>query len=254
MDEYKRVLEHLPTPEFYDPDGLAAPINQDTLQQQLRRRQVFLPVLTAALETQLLAESGTFVARASNKKFYFPPCRNMERCVGMTQRFRNQSRPVIFTMILFEREYRYLCQGHGPPKVSRPCVACSRHHIAASVVFERNERMCGDAVAGDTVLPMQRDTPVIRQFYRNLVDTPGGYARKYMLVCNHSPDDPLLDPLCMPGRSMLVCKQAPEMLHEETKQPRLVVDQSAIVWTGQSTPQPVVGQNLYSFYKGASKH
>ena len=253
MDEYQRLLQHLPIPDFYHPQALAGPITQELLQQQLQRRQVVLPTQSAVLESHLLAESGTFVSK-TGKEFFFPPCRNGVQCVGMTHTLRLQPRPFVFTMIFFDHEYEYFCRTGQPPNVSRPCVQCSRHHFTASVVFERSERMCGDAISGDTVLPINREGTSIRQFYQNIVDAPGGYARRYMLLSNHTPDDPVLEPLCMPGRSVVFCKLSPSLVNKTTGKPRVMVDQSAIMWTAPSAPQPSIGQNLYSFYRGASKH
>jgi hypothetical protein len=254
MDEYNRLLQDLPVPEFYDPRGLAAPITQELLQTQLQRRQFFLPTQSSLLESHLLAESGTFISLKTNKEFFFPPCRNGQRCVGMTHKLRLQPRPLIFTMIFFEQEYEYFCRTGKPPNASRPCVQCSRHHLTACVVFERGERMCGEATVGDTVLPLQREGKQIRQFYQNIVDAPGGYSRIHCLVSNHTPDDPVLEPICMPGRSVIFCKLSPTLVNKETRQPRVLVDQSAIVWTAPTPPQPAIGANLYSFCGGASKH
>ena len=252
-DEFHRLLAQLPLPEFYDPAGLCAPVSQDHLQTQLQRQQYFLPVQKASLETQLLAESGVFVSKKSGKEFYFPPCRNGEKCVGMTHRLRLQSRPFVFMMIMFEHEYEYFCKTGRPPKASRPCVQCTRHHMTAMVVFDRSVRMCGEAQADDSVLPLQRSAADIRQFYQNLCNQPGGYHRIHMLLSNHSPDDPVLEPICMPGRSVIFCRDSTVLFNKETNRPRLVVDQSAIVWTAPAAPQPHIGHNLLSFYGGASK-
>ncbi len=89
---------------------------------------------------------------------------------------------------------------------------------------------------------------------QNIVDAPGGYSRIHMLLSNHTPDDPVLEPICMPGCSVIFCKQNDALLNKETQQPRIVVDQSAITWTAPAPPQPSIGQNLFSFCGGASKY
>ena len=252
-DEFNRLLEQLPVPEFYSSTGLCAQVSQDQLQAQLSQQHCFLPIQKAALENQLLAESGVFVSKRTGKEFFFPACRNGDKCVGMTHRLRLQSRPFVFMMVMFEHEYEYFCKTGKPPKVSRPCVQCTRHHMTAMVVFDRSVRMCGEAQVGDSVLPLQRSVTEIRQFYQNLCNQPGGYHRIHMLLSNHSPDDPVLEPMCMPGRSVIFCHDSTVLFNKETNKPRIVVDQSAIVWTAPVSPQPQIGQNLLSFYGGASK-
>jgi len=253
-DEFNRLLEQLPVPEFYGSTGLCAPVSQEQLHAQLSQQHCFLPIQKAALETQLLAESGVFVSKRTGKEFYFPPCRNGDKCVGMTHRLRLQSRPFVFMMVMFEHEYEYFCKTGRPPKVSRPCVQCTRHHMTAMVVFDRSVRMCGEARVNDSVLPFQRGgASEIRQFYQNLCSQPGGYHRIHMLLSNHSPDDPVLEPMCMPGRSVIFCRDSTVLFNKETDRPRIVVDQSAIVWTAPVAPQPQIGHNLLSFCGGASK-
>ena len=114
--------------------------------------------------------------------------------------------------------------------------------------------MCGDAAVGESVLPLQRQGNEIKQFYQNLCDQPGGYHKVHMLLSNHTPDDPVLEPMCMPGRSLIFCAQSDVMVHKEPKRPRIIVNQSAIIWQGAVAPKPSVGQNLLSFCGGASKY
>lgn len=171
--------------------SLAGPVSQDQLRLAMQRQQYFLPVQKAALESQLLAESGVFVSKRSGKEIYFPPCRNGERCVGMNRSLRQQSRPFIFTMVMFDGEYEQLVRYGRVPQASRPCVQCTRD-LTASVVFDRSVRMCGEASVGDTVLPLQSQGNEIKQFYHNLCDQPGGYHRIHMLLSNHTPTIPCL--------------------------------------------------------------
>src|SRR5208283_3229927 len=114
------LLSHLPVPEFYDPDRLAAPASQEQLRLQMQRGQYALPILKAKLENQLLAESGCFVSKSTGREFNFPPCKHGEKCVGMTHRLRGQTRGFIFTMVMMDTEYEYFCQTGKAPEVSRP--------------------------------------------------------------------------------------------------------------------------------------
>jgi hypothetical protein len=252
-DEFESRLCALSIPEFYDQCSLGSPSTQEQLDAQLRRRQYLLKVQTAHLESQLLAEAGTYVSTKTGREFTFPPCSQGAACVGMTQRMRMQDRPFILTMVMFDFEYEYFINTGEPPKASRPCVACSRHYIASCTVFDRAVRMCGEGQDGDTVLAVQRSGTQPRQFYQNLRDQPGGYHSIHMLVSTNNRDDPIIEPICLPGRSVLFCVPSRVLINKETGRPRMVVDQTAIVWNAPRAPQISIGQNLLSFCGGASK-
>ena len=68
-----------------------------------------------------------------------------------------------------------------------------------------------------------------------------------MLTNTASPDDPILEPICMPGRSVVYCAESSVMMQRGTRTPRLMIDQSAIVWKPALMPQPKVGQQLLNF-------
>jgi hypothetical protein len=270
-EEYNRLLSQLVVPQFYAAEGMATPYSQHALEQELQRGQRVLPILSAELECLLMAESGTFTAKSSGKVVTFPPCRNGANCVGMTDPFRNQPRRFVFTMIFTEQEYEYFTITGKIPQYPRPCIPCARQHLTACIVFDRAVRMCGDAAVASTpaaaaaaaspsmdtttssVLRVQREGILIQQFYQNVCDGPHGYKKECMLRNNHHPDDPLLQPICLPSRSLLFCK--PSATHvDSTGAPRVVVDQTALLWTPAARLQPAVGQNLLNFCKGASKH
>ena len=97
------------------------------------------------------------------------------QCVGMTQRVRNQERPFILTMVMFEHEYRNLVEFGIAVAASRPCVMCSRYNLTLWVIYDRSVRMCGDARQGDSVLPVQRKVAAPMQYYHNLCEQAGGY-------------------------------------------------------------------------------
>lgn len=251
-DEFERRLALLPVPEFYDdsPGGLASTASQDQLQIQLQRQQYHVFIQTAELESQLMAEAGEFVSKTTGKKYNFPPCRNGRLCVGVTQRLRLQHRECIFTQVMFQQEYRHFVETGQAPKVSRPCVQCSRQHLAQAVLFYRGCRTFRSH-AGDSVLPFKLEPNRIRQYYQNLVDRPGGYHQMHVLLSNTSPDDPILDPICMPGGSVIFCGSSTVLFRVGTNEPRMVIDQSGLVWTAPRTIAPAVGVNLLSFCGGA---
>ena len=252
--EFDRMLARLPIPEFYE-HGADVQSMQEQLHRQMQLQQFDLFVQTAQLETHLLAEAGTFVSvKDPSKEWTFPPCRNGASCVGMTESVRLQPRPFIFTMIFFEFEYSNFLLTGQTPRVSRPCVQCSRQHMTECVVFDRAVRMCGESrVEVDSVLPLTRTGSEVKQFYQNLCDRPSGYHRIHMLLNNGTPGDLVTEPICMPGRSVLFCVDSTTLVHKETRRPRIQVDQSALVWTAPRAPTPQIGQNLLAFCGGASK-
>jgi hypothetical protein len=254
-DEFDRRLNQLPVPEFYDQSGISGSPSQEQLLTQLQRQQYFLKVQTAQLESELLAEAGTFVSKTTNREFTFPPCSQGEQCVGMTQRMRLQTRGFIFTMVMFDHEYEYFIRTGEGPRVSRPCVACTRAYITSCTVFDRAVRMCGEGQQGDSVLAVQRagSGPAIKQFYHNLKDQERGYHGIHMLASNSNPDDPILEPICLPGRSVVFCTFSSVLFEKTTKAPRIVVDQTAMVWKAPKAPLPQIGQNLSAFCGGASR-
>jgi hypothetical protein len=261
-NEFEKRIAALPRPEFYDPDNPLSSISQKQLEDELRRGRKVLPLQSVELESHLLAEAGTFVHKtnATKKELFFPPCSNGDKCRGMTSRLRGQTRPCIFTMLLFDREYYYLINSGLPPpaEVKRPCVLCCRHDIVEAVTFDRQMRMQGETRAGgvqSSVLPLQHCSGEIVQFYRNRMDCEGGYDRKHMLVTNHDPDDPILEPICMPGRSEIFCVESELLVHKgENGLPRIVVDQKKLLWKAPPKPVPSIGQNLLNFCGGAGNY
>ena len=255
QSEWDARLARIDLPEFYDTNGLGAPkLTHEQYLRLLQRQQVHLPVQKADLESNLLGEAGSWTHGPTGRTIPFPPCCRGEQCCGMTQRIRNQPRPFILTMVMFEHEYHHLMSNGVPPKASRPCVMCVRYGLADQVVMVRNLLMSGEAQPGHTVLPTDRRIAASLQFYVNLCDQPGGYRKIYMLMSNQSPDDLILEPICMPGRSVLHCIESPLMFSEVTGQKRLMVDQSALIWVPKADPCPSVGQNLLDFCQGASEH
>lgn len=254
-DEFDRRLNVLPIPEFYDQSGLNNTPSQEQLTTQLMRQQYFLKVQTAQLESELLAEAGTFVSKTTGKEYTFPPCSQGNNCVGMTQRMRLQTTGFILTMVMFDHEYEYFINTGESPRASRPCVACSRAYITSCTVFDRAVRMCGEGQVGDSVLAVQRASngPVVKQFYQNLKDQERGYHGIHMIASNSNPDDPILEPICLPGRSVLFCTFSAVLFNKQSGRPRIVVDQNAIIWKAQKAPLPQIGQNLMAFCGGASR-
>lgn len=260
--EFEKRLAALPRPEFFDPDNPVSAISQEQVEDELRRGRKVLPLQSVELESHLLAEAGTFVHKtnATKKELFFPPCCNGAKCRGMTSRLRGQTRGCIFTMLLFDREYSYLINTGRPPpaEVQRPCVLCCRHDITEAVIFARQIRMQGEATrpgVQSSVLPLKQFGAEIVQFYRNRMDCEGGYDRKHMLVTNHDPDDPILEPICMPGRSEIFCVESEVLVHKgENGLPRIVIDQKKLLWKAPPKPVPAIGQNLLNFCGGAGNY
>lgn len=256
--EFERCLAALPRAEFFDPDNPHASTSQEKIEAELRIGRKVLPLQSVILESHLLAEAGTFVHKISKKELFFPPCCKGAMCRGMISELRGQRRPFVMMMILFDREYRYLVDsGRGPPhSVKRPCLLCYRHDFTAAVIFSRQIKMQGETRAGvgTSVLPLQHASGEIVQFYRNLVDCEGGYDRKHVLVANHDPDDPILEPICMPGKSEIFCVESELFVHKDNDLPRIVIDQSKLLWKAPPKPIPTIGQNLLNFCGGADKY
>lgn len=286
-DEFVKCLNRLPVPEFYDTtaSGLAGQPTQEQLFEQLKRDQLHLPIQTSELEDELLQEAGTFVATKeirlrftsgrsitipATREITFPPCRNGAKCAGMQPqyRLRQQRRNIIFTMTTFEDEYLDLLQTGRLPRKSRPCVQCSRIHQTQCVAFLRGDAMCEpeirvkqenesssrSSIAVDSALRLSLKGNEFRQWYANRCDQPGGYHKAHMLMNNSNPKDPLLEPLALPGRSLVVCAESSVWKEKTTGAPRLIADQSAIVWKAPKTPVPNLGENLLSFCGGASSY
>jgi hypothetical protein len=255
-DEFEQRLAKLPVPEFYDESATgvcAGQPSQEQLVAQLQKLQYALKVQTANLESQLLAEAGVFVSKTNGNEYNFPACLHGSSCVGMQHRLRGQSRGFILTMMMFDFEYSQFVEHGRVPRVQRPCVLCTRYHLTSLVVISRHVRMCGDSKQGDSVLPLDIRDNRIRQPYQNLCDQKGGYHRKHMLLTSHMADDPLYGPMVLPSESAIFVTNSDVLFHKTKKEPRLVVDQSALVWTGKTMPIPQIGQNLLSFCGGASR-
>lgn len=258
-DEFEKRLAALPRPVFYDPARLgAASISQEQLESELRRNRTRLPFQSALLESHLLTEAGTFIRPAdpSAPEMHFPPCRNGDQCKGMTSLLRGQKRHCVFMMLMFQQEFKYLVRSGRPPGVARPCVLCARYAFTEAVVFARQMRMRGESQPGarSSVLPLSRSGHEVAQFYRNKCDIEGGYNKLHMLVTNHDPEDPVLEPVCLPSSSMLFCTESDVFVHKDSGKPRLVIDQSAIIWKAPVLLVPSIGQNLLSFCGGAGKN
>lgn len=268
-DELERRIADLPVPEFYDESatGVAAKPSQEQLKEQLQRGQFRLITMSSELESQLLAEAGSFECKSNSGEktvFNFPPCSNGLKCVGTTLPLPNQTRPCVLTSLMFDDEWGTFVDTGRAPRVSRPCIMCYRHAMAMSVTIDRVMRMYADsadyasasaasASSKDGSLRIRRDVGEIVQIYRNLCDEVGGYHRSDMFVCNGSTDDPILEPICMPNRSKLLAIESTTLFHTVTRKPRLVVDQMALLWQQPRAPVPDLGVNLQSFCGGASR-
>jgi hypothetical protein len=253
--EWEARFAKLEVPEFYNHSSLNRQAQQSNMKSLLEREQLFLPEQTAELESDLLQEAGTFVNKNTGKTVIFPECRNGPLCVSMHVRHfvRNQKKGVQLTSVLFAHEYDNLLNGSNVLLVSRPCVMCCRFMVTDCLCFDRSLRMNGmEAKEGDTVLPVMRKVESMLQFYQNPCDRSGGYRSIHMLRSNNSPDDPIIQPICTPGRSVLRMTESTVWFDASTKRPRMIIDQSAIIWKSNDIAPPSVGQNLLSFCSGAS--
>jgi hypothetical protein len=250
--EFEQRLSKLERAELYLADGLqAAPATQEQLNQSLRRRLISTEIMRAHLDSQLLAECGTYTL-SHGRSITFPPCVEEAQCVCMDKSyFRRQPRGFIMTAAMFHPELVRLLADNVAPKTKRPCIACMRHRYTLAVTMDRQIRAQGDSRQGDSVMKMRRTGHEIQQWWRNLKDQDGGYHAQHVIDLTDKPEDPVLDPVCLPGRSHLICKEDPTFTHAETKQPRLVVDQSVVIWKKPTIPVPEVGQSLLNFCLGA---
>lgn len=252
---YQSLLDQLWKPIFYDKrrvDGDDDATSQ-RLEGALRLRQVKLPLMTSALESELLAEAGRFVH--AGKEYDFPPCVNGAKCMGMQLDFpigmaldefkRAKPQRFVLTSLMYEEEYRAFITEDKPPPCLRPCIVCCRYTLVQLVGVIRSLK--ASATAEDT-----RGAPNIRvdlnnrvyQLYYNLKDQPNGYFGQYM-VTPRMGDDPLVDTMCkLSKESLRLCV---------TKEGRRYLDQSVMIYHKPVVEKPRVGESLQVFSRGADR-
>lgn len=283
---FKRILSQLWQPVFFRADAFqssqtdaleGANDNEDQasrrLQEALRRRQLTLPVMTATLEQELLAEAGTF--EFEGEMYTFPVCMNGERCIANQVEFplgQNRfpegmawgSNPqrFILTSLMYQEEYEAFIREKKPPDFIRPCVACCRHALIELVSAIRYTRACvGSASSSSSSSSSasssnESDWSVSRvqmaikrevfQLYRNLVNHPEGYFSEYMYIPKvGGGDEPVIDPICQLSKSSMLLRCTP--------QGRRYLDQSKIVYSAPQAPPVRIGEPLQVFSRGAGR-
>jgi hypothetical protein len=234
----KAHIERLPKPDYvrFMSHGLSA----SELMLQLERRVVLLPVQTAELESQLLAEGGhhTLTMQDGTKRRYaFPLCIRGPECIGMTggiPGFSTAVPGVILTSMMWENEYRDFLHSGIAPMEQRACVLCARLHFTNFILCLRSHEFMGSITS---------DESFAFQTHRNLKDEAGGYFGIY--INQPSPqrvrERGFFDCIAVYSRSALRAYQDPAQDH------RWVIDQSLMVWEPEPVITPQVGEELSLF-------
>lgn len=229
-------LKALPKPTYY-PRDITVQMAREQIEEALRRRQLALPVMTAAHEQLLLQEAGSFDG------LDYPPCIHGANCVASVYYRRfvgvetlQATHPTGFacTSVMFEDEYTAFTREGKPPPCLRPCVLCCRKTICDYVLMMRAARCTADektASEQGAVFLMQRQH--VYQLYRNLVGQPGGYYDVYMLMPRA--EEAIIDPVVMLNLSSMTLQ-----LDAATGRRRL--DQSVMHWAPLASSVPAVGE------------
>lgn len=226
-------------------------IDQGTFNSLLRKGVIDLPIMSEMLESDLLAEAGTYTVGDLAGVYDFPPCFNGSNCIGcspdMVNHMKGLTRPIILTQVMFLSEYTdFLQRNVNASRIpNRPCILCVRYTMADLITLMRANRSTSTAETAPYVdSNFQYESTQVLQLYRNIPNQPDGYAKEFMLY--PEPGEAIIEPIVMLNRSKLECKLDPNG--------RRFIDQSALAYQSSKMPKPRVGENLESFSKGANKN
>jgi hypothetical protein len=244
--QVRAKFDALYIPRFYQHTVSANQISDEVLAACLRRGQLFLPLMPAQLESELLCESGRWEYMYGNtvKTYDFPPCARGAQCLSMTEDLE-LPHPFTCTAMMYPDEWLNFLETGVPPTSRRPCVLCLRDTVVDYVVYLRQQKMYSDMAAQSReATPTYQNgdsTQGVYQLYYNLVDQPGGYYQEHVL--QPAVGENIIQPVARPSLSFLGVKMMANR--------RLYFDQSAIVCNhsafSKEQLQPHIGENLHHF-------
>lgn len=245
------LLSAAPNVTYFDITSKQGPLTAAETTFVLSQQTFQLPLFTASHESLLLQESGTF-SRGS-VEVTFPGCKNGALCVGMTLPLAQQPRRVQWCAAMTPSEYASLVEAQSPPPHVRPCILCCRDFYTRVLT---TERMLLLSVPGSTALPpLQWLDERVRPWYRNRVNQADGYHARHMMMRQAGvAEEACLDPFVTPSRSVLCCKESDQWISPGTNRRRLVVDQSAIVFTDAPVPAPKPVEQLHAYLQSLRGH
>jgi hypothetical protein len=242
-----RLEGQLPT---YRDKGSAVPV-ADPVRELRTLNLAHLPLVGAKMESLLLRQSGRF--REENGLVYdWPPCREGNRCVayreqclgagGMKPGIDGLTDRIVLTRFIPFETLQAMMQG-DPAAVRQlgeteaPCILCHREALCEAVHFGRTFTAQGGLTA--PAVPIQEEVAgQVAQLWRNKVDCPDGYFKKYMLL---------------PRAGELAIEPIAHLMYwalKAVRNPtngRWEVDQSPLQWKPRPAPTPFIGESLQSF-------
>lgn len=207
-------------------------LSPQMLGQLLRTRQKRLPLMTAAMESELLQEAGTFsVPGKPGLVRTYAPCKRGEDCVARRDHMLHGPKGGFVLMgFMYEEEYNHFMETGTGPMEPRACVLCLRAHVTSYILSLRHHFKRVDEVEGGFVC----------HCVRNLVDQPGGYNSVDVFRPSPHRWEGLVDPIAAYNVSKLVARK---------RNQRWMVDQSAMVWQKPEVPKPLLAESVQSFRK-----
>jgi hypothetical protein len=233
-------LNALPEPMYY-PREIEKEMSRKQMNDALRRRQLFLPVMNASHEQDLMQEAGSFTHPSSDYKtvYEFPACVFATKCVGQVHF------GVILTATMLPEEYTAFLFDQKQPATARPCILCCRKTICDYVLHMRYSR----CVTNEDTAQSQHGTVFLRegqqdvyQLYRSLVNKTEGYFDTYVLFPRA--EEAIIDPIVLLNLSSL--KPGTDVTTG-----RRFIDQTVMVWRSSSTLKPTIGEHELHFCGGA---
>jgi hypothetical protein len=180
---------------------------QEQMWRRLRRRECFLPILSAQLESELLIQSGRLQVEVDGTPVEreFPPCCFASKCIGQQQLrgIPGLTQAVTWTRAMTRSQWtRLLVSGEPPQDGSAwPCVLCHRDlisryvHMARLVAVNVSAEMTPAAASPQPGEGIVAEHPEeICQFWGNAVDCPGGYRSECVLQPRSL--EVVVEPLC----------------------------------------------------------
>lgn len=217
----------------------------------LRQNQLYLPLLKASFESELLAASGTW-KHFNGRVYTFPACKRAEKCVGMdgtipfstTDSFNGKPFKYILTSFMLPEEYAQFLKDGRPPLSRQLCIACMRTLLVDTVCAFRGGEVLADTKDAKESKKLSMQEDMLLQCYRNLVECDEGYYRELCLEPNDEQWEGIVNPIATFRASLLVARKG--------RFNRPYIDQSALVWKPGVTGRPALGESIKDFSTGVS--